>query len=38
MSVVKVNETTYGLRDDLFNMIVAVGTKYQMLKLKYIIE
>lgn len=38
MSVVRINETTYGLRDDLFNMFVAVGTKYQMQQLKYIIE
>lgn len=33
MSIVKVNDTQYGLRDNQFRMLIAVGTRQEMIEL-----
>ena len=38
MSIIKVKENTYALRDNLFKMVVAVGTLRDMVILKQAIE
>lgn len=38
MSIIKVKENTYALRDNLFKMVIAAGTLRDMIILKQAIE